>query len=266
MISRRFLGWSLAALVAGLSPSPSAAGPQAQEPGQGVAISFVPDRLVLSLYQPVILYFTARNTLSEAVTLDLGWNRVGKFVVTILTPNGLTVHPVPRRRGGISRAPEVLLAPGDSYSQELLLNQWYSFDKPGNYRLDVQFVGSLHSDGERVGEGPSQREIPLGISPRNPAVLAKTCHQLATRAVSANAQSALAAAEALGYVVDLVSVPYLGRLTRPGLPVPIVKSIALEGLNRIAAMYGTRPVVSALESQDSGVEPLITGKIHTPTD
>ncbi|HEV2380587.1 MAG TPA: hypothetical protein VG206_12435 [Terriglobia bacterium] len=225
-----------------------------------------PDRLELTLHEPVVLRFSVENTFAEALTLDLGWNRVGKFTVAIFRPDGLAAHPAHLRTGGVSRTPRVLLATGERYSQQLLLNEWYPFDELGDYRIEIEFEGSIRRGPGTTLQGPPPREIALRVGPRDPAVLAETCQRLIKRAVGPDAESALGAAKELSYVLDGTAVPFLARLTREGPFVAVTRPIALRGLNRIAAAEGVGAVVSRLDARDRDLAPLITGQISTPTD
>ena len=153
-----------------------------------------------------------------------------------------------------------------TYAQDLLLNEWYGFDQPGDYRLEIGLGGPIRGDSGAAVEDSPPQEIDLSISLRNPELLARRCQELTDKAISPDAESALAAAKALSYVADLIAVPYLGKLTRSGPFVVVVRGIAIDGLNRIATAEGAQTVVSHLAAEDLGLAPQINGRTSTPTD
>lgn len=253
-------------LAARLGASAQNLGLGAPSDGQRLVVSFAPERLARSLHEPILLHFSAKNTFRVPITVDLGWNRVGNFRVSVVKPDGSTIHPVQLRRGGISRSATVSLEPGDTYQQDLLLNEWCQFEELGDYRLEIRLAGPIREESGTALDGPLPQEIRLSVGPRDPAVLAKTCNDLMQKGISSDAETALTAAKALSYVVDLAAVPYLGQLTRSGPFAAVERGIAIEGLNRIAAVHGSGAVVSHLKPGDRGLAPQITGQMSTPMD
>lgn len=258
--------WAVALVMVGRLAAAAQSAESTPKLPEGLIVSFAPNRVSTSLHEPVVLHFSARNALAERVTIDLGWNRVGNISLTIVEPDGSTIHPVQQQRGGMSRVARVPLEAGASYAQDLLLNEWYGFDQPGDYRIAIALAGEIHIDSGAVVEGPPPQEVALSVGPRNPVLLARACQELADKAISPEAESALDAAKALSYVADLIAVPYLGKLTRSGPFVVIVRGMAINGLNRIAAAEGVQAVVSRLAAEDRELAPQITGHTSTPAD
>lgn len=216
-----------------------------------VSVSFTPQNPVISLHEPVVADLTIHNQLTQRATVDLGYNREGNLSCSIVQPNGTAVTtPSPRQREGLSRARQVAIEPGETYRQEVILNKWYPFRRPGSYSMVV----SLHTR-VREGSGPWTKaeyvqRLTLVIGRRDEKRLVKACAALAQAAMQTNAQTALDAARSLSYVDDLAAIPFLVRLTRQGPFAKVTGNIAKHGMLRIARTEGVEAVVSRLGPED----------------
>ena len=60
------LGWVVVIVAAGRLPATAQnAGLKTEAVSEGVIVSFAPNRVSTSLHEPVVLHFSARNTLTE---------------------------------------------------------------------------------------------------------------------------------------------------------------------------------------------------------
>lgn len=197
----------------------------------------------VSLHEPVLVNFSLRNTSSKSVVADLGHNRNTLFSFSVTDPSGRRLFCPPRRQEGFGRAGDVSVQPGDSLSQTLIVDHWYTFATPGTYVLEPALTGTVTaSDGSRVALRRSE-PLKLIVTPRDPGRLERICSNLINDAVAMNVEKAMQATDTLSYVVDVVAVPYLARVAerREGIRV-----MALAGLGRIAHQEGLERVLNLL--------------------
>jgi hypothetical protein len=227
--------------------------------GQGeMAVSFDLRSPSVTLHEPVLGNLSVHNGMTDDVSVDLGYDREGALEFSIVQPDGSTVT-LPRvpRRNGASRVPELSLQQGETYVQELVLNKWYPFNKPGSYTIRVRLVTTIRSGSDAPVKAEFSQEMSLQVGERDEQRLENVCKDLAAAAMQTNAETALGAAHSLSYVEDVVAVPYLVRLTKQGPFKVVTKNIALEGLGRIARSEGLDAVMSRLSPEDQKWEAVI---------
>lgn len=217
----------------------------------GVAASFALQSSSVSLHEPVVVYMVIHNGLAEKANVDLGYDREGALEFSLVQPDGSTsTAPHLRRRQGISRLPELSLGPDETYWQELVLNEWYPFSKPGNYKIQMRLDTAIGKDSTVPAMTEFSQDLYLQVGPLDEQRLEKVCEGLASAAMQMNAETALDAARSLSYFDDAVAVPYLARLTRHGPYAVVTKNVALQGLGRIAHSEGVEAVISRLTPED----------------
>jgi hypothetical protein len=206
-----------------------------------------------TLHQPVILTFKVRNDYRRPIQVDLGQDRKGGFSFTLTTPDGVKFRLPEFSREGISQTGTFSLQPGESYSQNLLLNEWYDFEIPGRYELEGHLINPIV-----VGDGPMEEHDQgfrsgMEIGPRNELALAKTCGGLADKVDdSTSYEQAAQAVLILSYVKDPVAVSYLRRAL---LAHKLVEPIAIAGLEKIGNETAVRALFEGLriEYGDSAI-------------
>jgi len=117
--------------------------PAALAGGEGVTASFVMHESSPTLNEPVFVEFSIHNGLSGAIRVDLGPDRKGNFQIVVTGPDKIpqTLHRAGSQ--GITFFGICSVAPGETFAQELLLNEWHEFGRPGKYAVQVRFVGSI---------------------------------------------------------------------------------------------------------------------------
>src|SRR2546430_13394524 len=135
----------------------------------------------LTRSEPVYLKFGIVNGSSNPVVVDLGQDRKGGYSFVLTRPDGVRLRLPSYSREGLSRIGTLVLQPGETYSEQLLLNEWYEFTAPGRYILEARLIEPIVAkDGKGVLTDPGFRGD-LYIGPRDELVLAKTCDGLATQ-------------------------------------------------------------------------------------
>jgi len=211
---------------------------------QQITVSYSLAAKELSLNEPVVLSFVVQNNLAQPFKLDLGRDRKENFVLTVVQPDGTTISPPPRRKGGFGRVGLVTIDGGQQYRQKLLLNEWVEFTSVGKYDIEVHLAQSVSSAQETVTDELFTFRTSLMIRPRDPADLQEVCASLARQVESATSyESAAEPALALSYIRDPVAVPYLEAVLHARR---LVDGLAIDGLERIANEDALRVLISAL--------------------
>ena len=197
----------------------------------------------LTLHEPVILVFSVKNNSSQMISLDLGQDRKGGFSFSITRPDGSKLNLPRYLREGLAAPGSVTVGAGESYSEDILLNEWYDFSIAGNYvvegRLSQPVVTALGA------ETDSGFRETLTIGPRDEVALNKSCGALADQVEGSRSyESAAQATLALSYVRDPVAVPYLRRVLFSDKP---VESIAIKGLEGIQDRASVNVLAEALD-------------------
>jgi hypothetical protein len=194
----------------------------------------------LPLHAPVFAALEVLNEGTLPASLDLGKNSKGNLRLVFVLPDGRTVNALPYRPppDGVFVPGAVLLRPGATYTQQLLLNEWQEFALTGKYRVLLRIEPSPNAC---KGEGLSAVAV-VEILPRDEPRLAEICNRLAGVAVAFNAISATAAAEGLSFTGDEAC---LGALVRVLKGDARGRSWALTGLARI----GTKEAVAAVAGE-----------------
>ena len=207
-----------------------------------VAVDMSIERSVLSLHEPVVLTLTIANGRPEPIQVDLGKDRKENFKIAITPPKGEKVYLPQLRKSGFGRTGNVTIPGGQSYLQNIVLNEWYNFAGAGVYGIDVELAKPATAAGNIVG-GQSFRTT-LEIGPRDEEALARRCEALASGVeASSSYERSAENALALSYVNDPVAVPYLARSLTAN---KLVEPIAIEGLERIATTGAVRALGPAL--------------------
>lgn len=215
----------------------------------GVSISYSFPQQQLSLNQPVVVTFMARNESSRPIKLDLGQDRKGGYSFTVTQPDGVRLRLSQYSREGISELSILSLQPSQSFSQRLILNEWYDFKIPGRYQLEGRLIEPiLFADGTTANRDSGFRDV-IEIGPRDVARLETTCKELSEQIEKSTSYGdAAEAALELSYVVDPVAVPYLQRAL---CAEKLVEPIAVAGLERIANDVAVRVLISHIETGSS---------------
>lgn len=222
-------------------------------PAAGATILFTISESRVSLHEPIYIQFAIRNDLDEDVRFDMGLDGKHNFEFSIKKPGGslIRIPPKPYPPYVMGRAAErAPLAPGRTFTKTLLLNEWYQFPAPGRYVVEAKLGGEVQTvSGVPIAPAPAV-EIPIQVTPRDPARLKVVCKKLTEGAMNVNAWEASKAAFALSYVDDPLAVPYLGRVLKESFA---GKEAAISGLARI----GNPEAVQILTSYYTKAEPTL---------
>jgi hypothetical protein len=219
----------------------------------GIGPSFALRSPTVSLHEPVVLDFTFKNTSDGPVVIDLGKNRNTKFGF-VISHRGKSLRCPPLSQAGFGRTGEISLKAGESVTQTLVLNLWYSFDDPGTYEIRPAMTTPVRAQGGASVTASQGAPLALIVTPRDVGRLKRVCSELINDALSENVTTALSAAQELSYVEDMVAVSFLTRVTERGDP---VREFGIQGLARIARAEGLEALLPALGPRRADLEPQV---------
>lgn len=204
---------------------------------------------VVTLHEPVVVFFEVHNGLSLPITVTVGALVRQFFDFTLTTPNGQVFHKEPFG-GQVDIVTvgdgKITVAPGGDYKESLVMNQWFPFVSQGAYSLTSRLTSDIETtDGSFQAASQTAQ---LRVNQRDPARLDRICAELARRVeTAANAEAAQEPARTLSYVDDPIAVPYLARVLSTNT---LTYSKAIAGLERIGNDDAAEILLSVVDSDN----------------
>jgi len=215
-------------------------GPKSQD----VSITYELPEQKVSLHEPIILVFKVKNGTEDAIHLDLGEDRKGGFQFGLTTPDGRKISLALPMREGPSRVGSFDIRTGESYSEKLVINEWYNIKAPGRYELEGHLIQPIVGVHSALSKKDGGFRAVLEITPRDELALTKACDTLSNQIDASNSyQDAADAAFALTYAEDPACVPFLRRAL---FSQKLVEPLAINGLEKIANEAAIRVLIEAL--------------------
>ena len=212
---------------------------------------------VVSLHEPVVVWFKVHNGLSQPITVRVGALVRQYFDLALTTPSGQVLHKEPFE--GLvdivtSGNGTAVVQPGDEYKEPLVMNKWFPFATQGPYALVSRLTSDIETpDGSFQAEAHTAK---LRITPRDPARLHKICEELEKQAEGApTVEAAHYPVLALSYVEDPIAVPYLARLLSSHA---LLSDTTVAGLTRIGNDAAIEVLLSALNDSWGNIDDAAT--------
>ncbi len=247
-VSIQRLGMIAVALILGFLLAP----PSVSLPQDTNGVSFHLLSTELSVHEPVIVIFQIRNSTAVEFQVDLGRNRKENFQFVLTLPDG-TRRQLPRLRpGGFTRVGVIRIAPGQTYTERLVLNEWTTTATPGRYDLEAMVLPGTRTSAP--GLALQKFELFFNVGPRNETELLRFCQVLNDQVdASKTYEQRAEAATELSYVQDDVAVPFLERLLSANKQ---VESFAILGLERIGSVRAIQSLAQGANSANPDVAAL----------
>jgi hypothetical protein len=224
-----------------------------------ITVSYLVPSTAITLHEPIVWRFQVHNASPVPVQLDLGKNRNENFIVSYTGPQGESAQ-ARLQKGGFGVAGMVSVAPGTTYQQDILLNQWVSFTQPGKYQIEIRLLTPPTTTQETSTVEARAFRTTIEILPPDSKHLREVCDALAQRVQDARSyQKAADAALALSFVRDPVAVPYLQRVLYAK---QLVEPTAIEGLEQIGNEDAARVLVDALNRVPSDVALIVRAALE----
>jgi hypothetical protein len=249
---------ALAFGTVGLAIGPLAVVP----PGQAV-FSVSVDRQVTS-GEPIVVDVIVSNPFADSLVLDLGWNRIGNFELILRSGSGQREVARPRETrpmGGVFILGRLELAPASRpHEYFIILREWLETAEPGEYTLEVRFLGSARTRAGVIPDIPGRQSLrEIRILPRDEQQLVRRCSSLADEAIRATrSQDMLRAVRALSFVRDAAAVPSLLRVAEADKAV----YLAIAGLVRVGGAEARSALLTLAQSPNPETARLAKGALN----
>ena len=101
-----------------------------------VRCSITPQSPLYTLGEPILATLTIANDSNVPSKVNLGFNREGGFLFSMRSPTGAVLDaPQIPGRDGLSLPSTVIIKPNDTYSKQILLNDWFAFRETGIHNI-----------------------------------------------------------------------------------------------------------------------------------
>src|SRR6266481_4427971 len=91
----------------------------------GAKVTFEAVRSTVSFKEPIFVQLTVKNQLAAPISFDLGLNRKSNIRFSIMDESGRSFESQKSSDQGFGRIGRITLQAGQTYTQSLLLNEWY---------------------------------------------------------------------------------------------------------------------------------------------
>lgn len=207
--------------------------------------SLTPAKTKFTRHEPILLKLAITNSSAEPLPVSLGYDREGGFSFTVKRPNGSVIE-LPRKtvRQGISLVGTFTVEADQSYTQQLILNEWYDFSDVGVYEVAVSL-----RDRPGAKKVCLETRFTLEITPLDTSQLRQACSELVEviKRNPFNAGDSIAAAEALLVVKHPLVVPFLEEALKAR---PMVYWLVIKGLEQIGNEQAVQVLIPMLEKPD----------------
>ncbi len=236
----------------------------------GVQVTFDLEQSEFVLHEPIYGTLSIENGMNEELVFDMGANfkEFLSFQVRGSDDEVLEVPSLPGREG-IFRVGEVSLAAGEPHRQRVLLNEWYEYSSPGEYRVELLTNMPFRT---AFGRGVAPAEdtvIEFRVGDADAERLRAVAAELAAQVLAPSSdlesyQLQIDAALGLGHINDPVALPFIiqvihdtssGNLLERGL---MKRRALFDGLVRM----GNAEVVDALAERLDSDDELFVGEIR----
>ena len=232
---------------------------------RSLRVELAAEESTYTLHAPVYAVVSVQNGLSEAIQFSFGRHGKSAFEFLLTPPGGLVALDVrypTDRDGGLAMVPVETLAPGETYKQRLLLNEWYDFSTPGAYT--VQMVNSSSPFETTTADLTALplhiEKIVVRIGPRDHGQLGRVCRDLlAVVLADRPLQERVDAADALSRVQDPVAIPYLKEIIEKSFS--SIQPYGFHGLGRIGNAEATEILIASMSIGDRELQRMVVREL-----
>lgn len=199
-----------------------------------------------SQHEPILLTLVITNSSYELLPVSLGYDREGGFIFTVKRPDG-SLKEIPRKRAreGPALAGNFSIEAQKTYTQQLILNEWYDFQDPGVYEINASLVkGRWQQEAACLNS-----RLKIEILPFDTAQVQQRCSDLVEtiRQNTKNFGNASDAVKALLVVKHPIVVPFLEQAMKANHG---VISYVISGLEEIGNEQAVRVLIPLLDNPD----------------
>lgn len=202
----------------------------------------------ITLGEPILIDFNVKNISEKTIVIDLGAQRMCnfKFEIERLENDKVVFRDANQLEIGGSGPPtKVSVNPKESYSQILILNEWFQIPSKGDYKVVVE----LKSKELKFIYAP-KKELRFMIKSKNPEKLEIICEKLKNEAISQNSAEAI---KILSNVCDDVAIQYKMDVINTMPNNSYVYNI-VEGFKRVNTMESAHALAKLLSNKDNNIK------------
>ena len=199
--------------------------------------------------EPVILEVEIANLTEEDLDLNLGSRDQIYFTATGASGRMEIHEPPPNSFDPVGRFGKVAISPQGTYGQEIVLSQWVSFDKPGDYTVQLHLRGPL---GLRTPDSllVQTESVHLTVEPNAVQLVQSHCAEEWDQLRGAqNGGEAMAAALFLGNVKNPLAVPFMSAALETEHATAI-GGILITGLESIGNLNAVRALARVMQGKN----------------
>jgi|SRR5580704_3004292 hypothetical protein len=213
---------------------------QAQQTQDIVAVNISLEKKVITQHEPTIVTVVFNNLTRQGIDLNLGYGN-DAIDIKLVDPEGRAFRkPRPAPQEGMQFSNAVHIAPGKDSATSVVLNDWFRFDKVGEYQIEVAL--SYHDIRD------THATLDLTVLPRDETSLVSACASLLARVQdSPSYTGALTAAKALAGIDDPSVVPFLAEAMKR----KEFAGLIITALSHLKTKNAMKVLTSASESSDS---------------
>ena len=227
---------------------------QSQGTSRQVELQLVLEEKEFTLHEPVVVLFTVHNGLSTPIILTLGAEKRQYFQFSLTKPDGQVIHSSYPPPGTVDivtfGSGQQEVASGETFRQNLLLNQWFQVDSRGKYVLNGRLTSKIEiSKGQYLSD--EDHTLSFHVGARDSSRLKKVCEELTNQIRNRpSVEEWQEPARMLSSIDDPIAVPYLAEVlsTHKG-----TENIIVPGLERIGDDPAVEALLSSLEDQSGDV-------------
>ncbi len=221
------------------------------------------DNSQIGVAEPVIVKLNVENKTSETIKLDFGHDRKENLKFILTYPNDERSElPQYSATGGLIRIGKVIIKPGDTYTQELVLNEWADFSQKGKYLVEGQVITPITDAAGKIITSNPKFKFDFEIVPDNQESLRKLSEKLLDIIKETDSYEARAsAANALTRISSPVVIPYLKEALKGNNQ---TDPFIINKLREMGGEIAVEVLISAYnDSPDSEKLALIIGSLKT---
>lgn len=224
-----------------------------------LALAVTPAALTITQHEPAGAVIQVTNHTDQPVAIDLGINRRENVELLITHPGGdAGWMRIPPREGG-GRPGDLVLAPGETQTEAVFLDEWRAPREIGVHRYEPRLVALAFDGAPPAPVVASAAEVT--VLPRDEALLRRRCAELCDAAIAgADREVRVAAATALAWIPDPIAVPFIDRALRDAdgsIWLQLIPALAaIDAAEAVELLYREAVTDRGTRLPDSGRPPL----------
>lgn len=213
----------------------------------------VPPDTEFQVGAPIYFDTAIQNSSTDTVRASMGHHGKWNYEFALVNPDGTTTAIPPYRKYGPGPKGLVTIGPNSTRLRRVVLDDWTTLPKPGEYTLKVRLTVLLSTSTNVSWQKEFFNDLRIVVGPRDPEKLRAMCERLTETALTASdADVAADAAMTLSYVQDPVAVPFQAKILAQASPA--ARASAVDGLVKIGNREAQEALKAGLATADADLK------------